>query len=76
MTHSQPPAREFGDHSLHVMHSISIRLVSGMAAVTSLVWVGNRHASLRKILRFLELLWACTGMTVRPFKTFTSLEKP
>lgn len=77
MTHPQPPAREFGDYSLHVMHSISLSLGFGTAAVGGFLGVDSKQALHfeENSEIFCKLLWACTGMTGRPFKTFTSLEK-
>lgn len=54
MTHLQPPAREFGEHSFSVVtHTIAVGHTFSMAAVTSLLGVGNRHSSLRKPMTFL-----------------------
>lgn len=54
MTHLQPPAREFGEHSFSVVtHTIAVGHTFSMAAVTSLMGVGNRHSSLRKPMTFL-----------------------
>lgn len=71
MIHPQPAARGFGDCSLCVVtHGIATGLVFSVAAVTSSGWVGNLHSSWRK--RDIS----ASGMTVRPFKTSTSPEKP
>lgn len=71
MIHPQSAARGFGDCSLRVVtHGIATGLVLSVAAVTSLGWVRNRYSSWRKTVI------SAAGMTARPFKTSTSLEKP
>lgn len=71
MIHPQSAARGFGDCSLRVVtHGIATGLVLSVAAVTSLGWVRNRYSNWRKT----DI--SAAGMTARPFKTSTSLEKP